>query len=331
MKKLIYFTILLFFSLCVNGQNASFNTYNFGEGLEFVGEDDHSFKLGGYIQPFVESRFVFNDSLGENYNDNRFRLRRLRLRLSGNNKQHNLSYRIQFDLSGVSETGDESSNLLLDAFLTYSINKRTKLTFGQRSLRSDNRELPMSSATLQLVERSRLTSSFASIRDFGFFLQRDFRFKNGSFLRNYLEITSGDGMNNFTKDFGGLKYGGRIDFLPFGLFTNMGQFRQADVMRERSLKLVVGFNYSFNNGISSRRGREGGQILYLDSLGNESLPDFIKMGADLMLKYKGFSLLGEYQSTTSIVPDNITQRIRNNGTTSPSFLINGEENRKLYQ
>ena len=167
-------------------------------------------------------------------------MRRLRLRLSGNNTQHNLSYRIQFDLSGVSETGEETTNLLLDAFMTYSLNKRTKLTFGQRSLRSDNRELPMSSATLQLVERSRLTSSFASIRDFGFFIQRDFRFKNGSFLRNYLEITSGDGMNNFTKDFGGLKYGGRIDFLPFGLFTNMGQFRQADVMRERSLKLVVG-------------------------------------------------------------------------------------------
>jgi hypothetical protein len=110
----------------------------------------------------------------------------------------------------------------------------------------------------------------------------------------------------------------------------MGQFRQADVMRERSLKLVVGFNYSFNNGISSRRGREGGQILYLDSLGNESLPDFIKMGVDLMLKYKGFSLLGEYQSTTSIVPDNITQRVRNNGTTSPSFIINGEENIENY-
>ena len=161
-------------------------------------------------------------------------------------------------------------------------------------------------------------------------LKQSIVLKNGSFLRNYLEITSGDGMNNFTKDYGGLKYGGRIDFLPFGLFTNMGQFRQADVMRERSLKLVVGFNYSFNNGISSRRGREGGQILYLDSLGNESLPDFIKMGADLMLKYKGFSLLGEYQSTTSIVPDNITQRVRNNGTTSPSFIINGEENIENY-
>ena len=77
----------------------------------------------------------------------------------------------------------------------------------------------MSSASLQLVERSRLTSSFASIRDFGLFLQRDFRFDNGSYLRNYFELTSGDGINNFTNDYGGLKYGGRIDFLPLGILA----------------------------------------------------------------------------------------------------------------
>ena len=214
--------------------------------------------------------------------------------------------------------------------MTYSFNKRTKLTIGQRSLRSDNRELPMSSASLQLVERSRLTSSFAAIRDFGFFLQRDIRFKNGSYLRNYLEITSGDGMNNFQNDHGGLKYGGRIDYVPFGLFTNMGQFRQADIMRERSLKLVVGLNYSYNQGMSSRRGREGGQIIYLDSLGNESLPDFIKMGVDFMIKINGFSAIGEYQKTSSIVPNNITQRVRNNGTISSSFLVDGQENVTNY-
>ena len=330
MNKLLLSFLAFFLCINLNAQDAAFNTYNFGEGLEFVSEDEHFFKLGGYIQPFVESRFIFNDTLGENYNDNRFRLRRLRVRLSGNSLSYNLNYRVQFDLSGVSETGEESSNLLLDAFLTYSFNKRTKLTIGQRSLRSDNRELPMSSASLQLVERSRLTSSFAAIRDFGLFLQRDFRFKNGSYLRNYFEITSGDGMNNFQKDHGGLKYGGRIDYVPFGLFTNMGQFRQADIMRERSVKLVVGVNYSYNQGMSSRRGRGGGQILYLDSLGNESLPDFIKMGVDFMLKAQGFSVLGEYQKTSSIVPDDITQRVRNNGTVSSSFLVDGQENVTNY-
>ena len=324
--SLLFILSFLFISNQIFAQDANLNTYNFSEGIEFVNDNDHSFKIAGYVQPFMESRFVLNDTLNEKYIDNRFRLRRLRLRLSGNNPSFNLSYRIQFDLSGVSETGEESSNPLLDAFLTYSFNKRTKLTIGQRSLRSDNRELAMSSASLQLVERSRLTSSFAAIRDFGLFLHRDFRFTNGSFLRNYLEITSGDGMNNFQKDHGGLKYGLRVDYVPFGLFTNMGQFRQADIMRENSLKLVIGFNYSYNEGMSSRRGREGGQIIYLNDEGNESLPNFTKVGTDFMLKYQGFSLLGEYQKTSAKVPKDINQRVRNNGTTSTSFLVNGEEN-----
>ena len=311
MKRALQFFIISIFTLSLNAQNATFNTYNFGEGLNFVGEDDHSFRLAGYVQPFLESRFIFNDSLEQNYNDNRFRLRRLRLRLSGNNPAYNLSYRIQFDLSGVSETGNASSNFLMDAFLTYSFNKRTKLTFGQRSLRSDNREIPMSSASLQLVERSRLTSSFASIRDFGLFLQRDFRFDNGSYLRNYFELTSGDGINNFTNDYGGLKYGGRIDFLPLGLFTNMGQFRQADIMRENSIKLVVGVNCSYNQGISSRRGRIGGDFLFYNITPvdtNYRLPDFLKYGADFMLKYRGFSLLAEYVKTQAYIDDDITHR-----------------------
>ena len=154
MKRLFYAFFLLIFCLSLNAQDAILNTYNFGEGIEFVNENEHSFKIAGYIQPFLESRFILNDSLNESYIDNRFRLRRLRVRLSGKNPSYNLSYRIQFDLSGVSETGEETTNPLLDAFLTYSFNKRTKLTIGQRSLRSDNRELPMSSASLQLVELS---------------------------------------------------------------------------------------------------------------------------------------------------------------------------------
>ena len=311
MKRLYFTFLMLLFFLTLNAQEAILNNYNFGEGVEFVNEQEHSFKIAGYIQPYLESRFVFNDSLNQTYNDNRFRLRRLRVRLSGKNPSYNLSYRIQFDLSGVSETGEESSNPLLDAFLTYSINKRTKFTIGQRSLRSDNRELPMSSASLQLVERSRVTSSFASIRDFGLFLQRDFRFNNGSYLRNYIEVTSGDGMNNFQKDYGGLKYGARIDYVPFGLFTNMGQFRQADIMRERSIKLVFGVNCSYNQGMSSRRGRIGGDFLFYNISATDTnlrLPNYLKYGADLMVKYQGFSLLAEYVKTQAYIANDITHR-----------------------
>ena len=84
----------------------------------------------------------------------------------------------------------------------------------------------MNSNSLQLVERSRLTSAFSSIREFGLFINGRFRMNNGSYLRPYLVLTNGDGRNAFDKDHGGIKVGGRIDYLPFGLFTNLGQFRQ---------------------------------------------------------------------------------------------------------
>ena len=130
-----------------------------------------------------------------------------------------------------------------------TINKTNKIVIGQKGTPTDNMEVQMASNTLQLPERSRLTGAFSSIREIGLFYDNRIKIGNKAVLKSMFNITTGDGysFNVNSRDYGGLKYGGRIDFLPFGLFTNMGQFRQADVMRERSLKLVVGFNYSFNN------------------------------------------------------------------------------------
>jgi len=41
----------------------------------------------------------------------------------------------------------------------------------------------------------------------------------------------------------------------------------------------------------------------------ESLPDYVKYGVDFMLKYKGFSAIGEYIKSEATVPEDITQRI----------------------
>ena len=92
-------------------------------------------------------------------------------------------------------------------------------------------------------------------------------------------------------------------------------------MREQVPKLVVGVHYSHNSGISSRRGRYSGRILYLNSNDEESLPDYFKYGADFLFKYRGFSALGEYVKSAAIVPTDITQRIRSsNGTITSDFL-----------
>jgi hypothetical protein len=314
----------------VHAQDVELDSYKFGEGLRFTADESHKIRISGYVQPYAESKQYTEADANESMN--RFRMRRLRLRMDGVLPNERFSYRFQVDLSGASEVGDSesSNNYLLDAYVSYNITNRIKLSFGQRSTYTDNRELFMSSRTLQLVERSRLTSAFSSIREFGFFAQGNFRTGGGSYLKPYFVLTNGDGSNAFDKDHGGLKVGGRIDFLPFGLFTNLGQFRQADVMRELIPKIVIGVNYSKNNGMSSRRGRESGSILYLNDANEESLPDYTKYGADFMIKYKGFSMLGEYIKTEADVPKDITQRLRNNGSTSTTFDVNGIQDVENY-
>jgi hypothetical protein len=41
-----------------------------------------------------------------------------------------------------------------------------------------------------------------------------------------------------------------------------------------------------------------------------------------MLKYKGFSAIGEYIKSEATVPDDITQRVRNDGSISDNFMVN---------
>ena len=318
MNKKIIFYLFSLFSIIGFSQTMEMESYNFGEGLRFNGEEGNSIRLTGYAQPMVDLKNY--TGLEENTSSERYRLRRLRLRLDGTSSNQRFGYRFQVDLSGTSEVGDNTGDYLLDAYISYAVTNRITVLFGQRATYTDNRELFMNSNSLQLAERSRLTSAFSSIREFGLFVTGRFRMNNGSYLRPYFVLTNGDGRNAFDKDRGGLKVGGRIDFLPFGLFTNLGQFRQIDVMREQTPKFVIGAHFSHNTGMSSRRGRGSGDIIYLNANNEESLPDYVKYGVDFMLKYRGFSAIGEYIKSEATVPDDITQRVRSsNGSVTSDF------------
>jgi len=324
--KRVLFTcvIIMTAQVQVQAQDSQLDSYEFGEGLQFKANNGSKFNIRGYLQPGLETK----EYTAENESGalNRFRLRRARLRFDGSSSDERFTYRFQVDLSGSSEAGDGGeSSYLLDAFVAYDLTKSINVAFGQRATYTDNRELFMNSNALQLIERSRVTSAFASIREFGLFIDGNFKTGNTARIKPYFVLTNGDGLNAFGRDFGGLKMGGRVDYLPFGLFTNFGQFRQPDVVREQIPKLVVGINYSYNNGMSSRRGREGGSILYLNDNDEESLPDYTKYGIDFLFKYKGFSVLGELVGAAATVPDDITQRVRDDGSVASTFLVNGQQ------
>jgi hypothetical protein len=174
--------------------------------------------------------------------------------------------------------------------VAYNPTPKTQIKFGQSISPTENLELLMISNSLQLPERSRLTSAFGIVREFGIFTSSEFKASRNFYIKPAISLTNGDGQNVFVNDRGGFKIGGRVDFLPFGKFNNFGQFRQVDVVRELTPKLLIGFIYSTNYGVSSRRG-EGNTIIYLNDSLKEVLPNFTKYGVDFYSNTKVLACL----------------------------------------
>lgn len=318
-KKWISFQIILFLPIFIFAQKGiHFEKYTLGEGITVKGNDGaYSMNLRGFVQAQSDSRFYEDDNSD---NNSRFRMRRARIRLSGNALNNKLSYRFTADFSESLAGSDEANNMLMDAFVSYSPNSKFTFTLGQKSIGTDSREMGIGSNTLAFVDRSKLSSAFSTIREVGVFADGNFRVGRNSFLRPSIIITDGDGSFTKGKRYGGLKYGARVNYLPFGRFREYGEFRGADLVREISPKLSVGAAFSYNDGTSDRRGgRTSGSIMYLDADENPSLPGYSKFVADFLFKYRGLSVLGEYVKTWADVPSDIVYRVRNDGSLATTF------------
>jgi Phosphate-selective porin O and P len=329
LKKAFFFVAAIAFaSLKALSQNVE--PYEPGEGLHITNEKDYSIRLSGFFQPMMESRFYPGMTGKKDYQ--RFRMRRMIAKLTGEAKEKHITYQLQVDLTGSSDGGGDATtnNYLMDAWVGWKANKHLEIVVGQENSPTDSREMGMISTSLQMIDRSPVALAFSSIREFGVFVNTEFKAGQNGFILPSIALTNGDGANVFAKDHGGMKIGGRLDFLPFGKFGNGGQFRQTDMERELTPKLVFGATYSYNSGISDRRGRQSGTVLYLDSLGNETLPDYQKFGFDFLFKYRGLSVLGEFIRTSAVVPKTISQRVRADGTTATTFLVNGLQNVPNY-
>lgn len=310
-------------------QEIALYRYKIGDGLRFTTKGGNKLIVSGMVQTSAENRHY--EDVDKQYN--RFRVRRARVRFDGEAFHKKLRFRLGLDLVKGSETDDESGSMLMDAWIGYRPwgNNKFILSFGQRATPTDNLELQMSSQTLQFVERSKITSAFSTIRELGVFVENSFRVGSSGFLRPSLAITDGAGPITDGKRYGGLKYGARINYLPFGAFRSMGGSREGDVAYELSPKLSIGVAYSYTDGTSDRRGgRSNGDILYMNDKDRIELPDYGKLIADLHFKYRGFSILGEFAKTWGYVPSSITKRVRNDGTTTSTFEVDGEQNIEAY-
>ncbi|MCC7465650.1 MAG: hypothetical protein IT261_05245 [Saprospiraceae bacterium] len=267
-------------------QGSPASKMEFGKGIQFTSADSSfTMAIGGRVQSMFEARRdLTNETNGAD-----FLLRRCRLNIQGNAFNPNFSYRIQLGFAHGDITAANSSspnNLILrDAMIFYKANRWLRIGFGQTKL-PGNRQRQVSSANLQLVERSISNNNFTLDRDKGVWLYTNFKI-NKSVLKSTLAISSGEGRIVSDRN-GKLCYSARLEFLPFGEFSKNGDYIEADIERETKPKLSIAGVYSFNNDATRTMGQLG------DFLYNSEIADIQYFGADLFFKYKGFSFESEW-------------------------------------
>lgn len=258
-------------------------------GLNFnIGKTSYFLNFGGRIQ----TRFDYLDYQGSQVDPTtKLFVGRLRFKSDGFLFTPDLGYKFEMDLLTMK---------VLDLVFKWKVGRNFSFWAGQTKL-PGNRERVISSQNLQLVDRSLLNSNFTLDRDIGIWLNHSRKYGN-VVLKEMFAVTKGEGINLIYKDrenlWTGLDYTFRFEILPFGEFSGKGDYSEADLAREQTPKLALGFTFDFNDHAVKSNGQKG---KVLDQHGN--LRSYF---VDAMFKYNGFSMLTEYvnRNTTKVFTDN---------------------------
>ena len=275
---------------------------SFGKGLlNFVAKDS-SFSVK--FAPRFQVRSMSSwDHDGSQYisPEHNFIVRRSRLKFDGFAYSTKLKYKLELglsnrDISGANEFNRNTPRYILDAVIMWQFAKNWELWAGQTKL-PGNVERVVSSANLQLIDRSLLNSRFSIDRDLGIQIRHKSNLGGEFLMREKFAISQGEGRNVTEGNEGGLQYTGRLEFLPFGAFKSKGDYSQSDLKREVSSKLMVGFTYNFNENAVRERGFAGDYMIRNDKTIFETNQTTIFL--DAMYKYNGVSFMGEYAKRTA--------------------------------
>lgn len=288
-----YYLAILFFVLIQAGygqiQPISPSPYfTFSKGLGITSPDS-LFLLN--IRFRMQNRAAFFTESGDEFTISQVeaRVRRLRLRFDGFLYTPRLTYLIQLSFSRGDMDYESLGypNVVRDAFVLYAVTNSFSIGLGQTKL-PGNRQRVTSSGDLQMPDRSIVNSTFNIDRDFG--LQMYLR-KQKYVLRG--AISSGEGRNINSSD-NGLAYTGRGELLPFGPFTNGGDYFEGDLAREPKPKVSIGATYSLNKNATRTGGQLGG-FLYAPT-------DMTTTEIDFLYKHAGWAFAAEYMKRTSPAP-----------------------------
>jgi hypothetical protein len=295
MKKLIFcisiITLMQTAGIRLYAQNVK--SYELGSGINFgLNDGAYQFKISGMILPAISVEKMSTQTTTDNY----FNVQRCYFNFSGTALKEKVSFFLQTDFSLGSP--------LLDAWLAYKPINGMTITAGQMQSISNNREMLVMEDKLQFADRSLLSTAFSKTgREFGVFAVQKLSISSIGIVPQ-VSVTSGDGRNSFgvdsrDTDLGGLKYNARIDLYPLGYFAKGNDDLIADLVHEKDLKFVIGGAASYNTGVSNVVGEGHGDFQFYNQNGAIKLPDYRKIYGDILFKFRGISLLGEFVKATA--------------------------------
>jgi len=298
----IFFMLMCHFSIFGQETRRSSASFDFDDkGMQFI-TPDSSTKL---IMRFrIQNSATFYTKSEENLSieSSELLVRRLRLRFGGYLYDPRLTFNLQlsFARGDLDYEDTQYPNIIRDAMVFYSINNNFQFGFGQTKL-PGNRQRVISSGDLQFAERSIVNSKFTLDRDFG--IQAVYSNDISGMAYNLRGVIStGDGRYAPRLDGANFDYTGRIELLPFGKFTDGGDYFEGDLAREQSPKLSIAFAYSDNKKSTRTRGQLGKKLY--------EPRDMQGTFSDFVFKYRGFALYGEYANRRA--KDPITKDANNN-------------------
>jgi len=287
----------LFISIGLSLKAQEISDTKFGNGMiNFIAKDSSfSVKFAPRIQSRFQSELSYYE---EDYDpvDINFSVRRARLKFDGFAFSPKLKYKIELglsnrDISGASAFNRNTPRYILDAVVIWNFYENFELWAGQTKL-PGNIERVVSSANLQLIDRSLLNSKFNIDRDMGIQLRHKSRFGSNWIIKEKFSISQGEGRNITEGNIGGLQYTSRLELLPFGEFSSKGDYSQGDLKREKSIKAMFGFTYDINKNAVKSRSNMGSYMI--QSNGGLFETDITTIFLDGIIKYNGYAFMGEY-------------------------------------
>ena len=202
-----------------------------------------------------------------------FRVRRAKTSLEGWFFRPEFKFDLQLSWAGP-EPGASAQTALEDAAITWDVSKKEtfQITFGQFKVPLGRQEMT-SSSRLQFADRDIFSFEFGRGRDLGLQLSGQLAKKRVSYM---LGVFNGNAASRLGNDNSKFQYNGRVVFEPWG---STG-YSESDFESTDKPLLAVAGQFEQNN------------------LANTSnVSDNLKttmLGADVVFKYKGFSLWAEY-------------------------------------